>query len=377
METRFSAEQLAIRETVRELVRDHIAPRAAEIDERAEYPEDIERLLADNGVLGIPVPEAYGGVSGSSLTVCMATEEIARACASSALILGVQALGAHSLLLGGSEEQKRRFLPDIAQGRVVCYALTEPGAGSDASALSTRATRQGSEYVISGTKMFITHGSVAKTMILFARTGGPGPSGISAFVLERERSPWQVLKVEHKMGIRGSPTAQIAFDEVTVPVENRLGAEGQGFKLALGVLDRSRPGVAAQALGIAQGALDYALAYARERRQFGQPIASFQGLQWMLADMATGIEAARQLLYHAAEMVDAAAPDMTRLAAMAKLFCSDTAMRVTTDAVQILGGYGYTQDYPVERMMRDAKITQIYEGTNQIQRLVIARSLLK
>ncbi|HUZ88416.1 MAG TPA: acyl-CoA dehydrogenase family protein [Candidatus Acidoferrales bacterium] len=376
MDFNFSDEQLAIRESVRDLVRDRVAPRAAEIDRSGEYPHDIERLFAENGILGIPFPEEYGGLSGSSVTICMVTEEIARACATSALILGVHALGAYSVLLGGSEEQKRRILPELARGRLTCYALTEPDAGSDAGALRLSARRLGDEYVLNGIKTFITHASVAETMIVFARTGGLGPGGVSAFFLERERSPWRVLKVETKMGIRGSPTAQIAFDDVIVPAANRLGLEGQGFKIALGVLDRSRPGVAAQAVGIAQGALDFALEYAKQRHQFGHPIASFQGLQWMLADMATQIEAARQLLYFSAWKVDRGDPDMTRAAAMSKMFCSDMAMKVTTDAVQILGGYGYISDYPVERMMRDAKITQIYEGTNQVQRLVIARALI-
>jgi alkylation response protein AidB-like acyl-CoA dehydrogenase len=378
MDFNFSEEQLAIRDTVRELVQDRVALRAAEIDERAEYPEDIEALFAENGVLGIPIPEEYGGVSGSSVTICMATEEIAKACASSSLILLVQALGAYPILLAGTEEQKRRLCPPLAQGRVAAYALTEPGSGSDAAGMRTTARRYGDEYVISGSKAFITHGNIAETLIVFAKTDGEnGARGISAFVLEREQSPWTVVKLEHKMGIRGSPTAMLAFDEVRVPAANRLGDEGYGFKVALGVLDRSRPGIGAQALGIAQGALDHAVGYAKERRQFGQSIASFQGLQFMLADMATQIEAARHLVYLAATRVDERSPDMTKAAAMAKLFASDTAMRVTTDAVQVLGGYGYLQDYPVERMMRDAKITQIYEGTNQIQRVVISRHLLR
>jgi alkylation response protein AidB-like acyl-CoA dehydrogenase len=378
MDFDFSEEQLAIRDTIRELVQDKVAPRAAEIDERAEYPKDIETLFAENGVLAIPIPEEYGGISGSSVTICMATEEIAKACASSSLILGVQSLGAYPILLAGTEEQKKRLCPPLAQGRVAAYALTEPGSGSDASAMRTTARRYGDEYVLNGSKVFITHGNIADTLVVFARTDGEdGARGISAFVLEREESPWQVVKLEHKMGIRGSPTAMLAFDDVRVPARNRLGDEGYGFKIALGVLDRSRPGIGAQALGIAEGALDYAVGYVKERRQFGQPVASFQGLQFMLADMATQVEASRHLVYLAATRVDEKAPDMTRLAAMAKLFASDTAMRVTTDAVQLLGGYGYIQDYPVERMMRDAKITQIYEGTNQIQRVVIARQLLR
>jgi alkylation response protein AidB-like acyl-CoA dehydrogenase len=379
MDFDFSEEQLAIRDTVRELVQDKVAPRAAEIDEKEEYPKDIERVFAENGVLAIPIPERYGGISGSSVTICMATEEIAKACTSSSLILSVQSLGSYPILLAGTEEQKQRFCPPLAEGRVAAYALTEPGSGSDAGAMKTTARRYGDEYVITGSKVFITHGNIADTLIVFARTDGEagGSRGISAFVLEREQSPWTVVKVERKLGIKGSPTAMLAFDEVRVPAANRLGDEGQGFKIALGVLDRSRPGIGAQALGIAEGALDYAVGYAKERNQFGQPIASFQGLQFMLADMATQIEAARHLVYLAATKVDTQAPDLTKIAAMAKLFASDTAMKVTTDAVQVLGGYGYIKDYPVERMMRDAKITQIYEGTNQIQRVVISRALLR
>ena len=378
MDFSFSEEQLAIRDTIRELVQDKVAPRAAEIDEKAEYPKDIEELFAENGVLAIPIPEQYGGISGSSVTICMATEEIAKACASSSLILGVQSLGAYPLLVAGSEEQKKRLCPPLAQGRVAAYALSEPGSGSDAAAMKTTAQRYGDEYVLSGNKVFITHGNIAETLVVFARTDPDGGArGISAFVLEREKSPWSVVKLEKKLGIRGSPTAMLAFDEVRVPAANRLGDEGYGFKIALSVLDRSRPGIGAQALGIAEGALKYAIGYAKERQQFGQPIASFQGLQFMLADMATQVEAARHLVYLSATKVDEKAPDLTKVAAMAKLFASDVAMKVTTDAVQILGGYGYIQDYPVERMMRDAKITQIYEGTNQIQRVVISRQLLK
>ena len=378
MDFNFSEEQLAIRDTIRELVQDRVAPRAAEIDEREEYPKDIEQLFAENGVLAIPIPEEYGGISGSSVTICMATEEIARACASSSLILAVQALGSYPILVAGTEEQKKRFCAPLAQGRIAAYALSEPGSGSDAGAMKTTARRYGDEYVLNGSKVFITHGNIADTLVVFARTDGElGPRDISAFVLERETSPWSVVKLEHKLGIKGSPTAMLAFDEVRVPAANRLGDEGQGFRIALSVLDRSRPGIGAQALGIAEGALEYAIGYAKERQQFGQPIASFQGLQFMLADMATQVEAARHLVYLAATKVDEQAPDLTKIAAMAKLFASDTAMRVTTDAVQVLGGYGYIKDYPVERMMRDAKITQIYEGTNQIQRVVISRHLLR
>ena len=379
MNFEFSEEQLAIRDTIRELVQDKVAPRAAEIDEQAEYPKDIEKLFADNGILAIPFPEEYGGISGSSVSICMGIEEIAKACTASSLILAVQALGSYPILVAGSEEQKKRLCPPLAAGRVAAYALSEAGSGSDAAAMKTTAKRYGDDYILNGSKIFITHGSIAETLVVFARTGdsADGARGISAFVLEKETSPWTVTKLEHKLGIKGSPTAMLAFDEVKVPAANRLGEEGQGFKIALNVLDRSRPGIGAQALGIAEGAFAYAVGYAKERHQFGQAIASFQGIQFMLADMATQIEAARQLVFLAATKVDEKAPDLTKVAAMAKMFASDTAMKVTTDCVQVLGGYGYIQDYPVERYMRDAKITQIYEGTNQIQRMVIGRSLLR
>jgi alkylation response protein AidB-like acyl-CoA dehydrogenase len=379
MDFDFSEDQVAIRDTIRELVQDRVAPRAAEIDEKAEYPKDIERLFAENGILGIPFPEEYGGISGSSVTICMGIEEIAKVCATSSLILAVQALGSYPILVAGSEEQKKRLCPPLASGeKVAAYALSETGSGSDAAAMKTRAKRHGNEYVLNGTKQFITGGSIAGTLVVFAQTDPEANhKGISAFVLERETSPWQSSKLEHKLGIRGSPTAQLVFEDVKVPVANRLGEEGEGFKLALAVLDRSRPGIGAQALGIAEGAFDYALNYARERKQFDQPISSFQGIQFMFADMATSIEAARHLVYAAATKVDARSPGLTKIAAMAKLFASDMAMKVTTDCVQIRGGYGYISDYPVERMMRDAKITQIYEGTNQIQRVVIARALLR
>jgi alkylation response protein AidB-like acyl-CoA dehydrogenase len=375
----FSEEQIAIRDTIRELVQDKVAPRAAEIDEKREYPKDIEKLFADNGILGIPFPEEYGGISGSSVSICMGIEEIAKACATSSLILAVQALGSYPILVAGSQEQKKRLCPPLASGeKVAAYALSEAGSGSDAAAMKTRAKRYGNEYVLNGSKQFITGGSIAGTLVVFAQTDPEANSrGISAFVLERETSPWTTTKLEHKLGIRGSPTAQLVFEDVKVPAANRLGEEGQGFKIALAVLDRSRPGIGAQALGIAQGAFDYALNYTKERQQFGQPISAFQGLQFMLADIATQIEAARHLVYLAATKVDQKAADLTKVAAMAKLFASDMAMKVTTDCVQLLGGYGYIQDYPVERMMRDAKITQIYEGTNQIQRVVIARALLR
>src|SRR5437660_2994503 len=319
MDFEFSAEQLAIRDTIRELVQDRVAPRAAEIDQTSEYPKDIERLFADNGILGIPFPEEYGGISGSSVTICMGIEEIAKACASSSLLLAVQALGSYPILIAGSEEQKKRLCPPLAAGdQLASYALSEPNSGSDAAAMKTIARRYGDEYVLNGSKIFITGASEASVMVAFARTDPEaGAKGISALVLEREKSPWKVEKLEHKLGIRGSPTGYVVFEDVRVPVANRLGEEGQGFKIALNVLDHSRPGIGAQALGIAEGALAYALNYSKERQQFGQPISSFQGLQWMLADMATQVEAARHLVFFAAAKLDEHHPDLTKYSAMA------------------------------------------------------------
>jgi alkylation response protein AidB-like acyl-CoA dehydrogenase len=374
-------EQSLIRQSVRELARDRIAPRAREIDATAEFPWDLVDLFRTHDLFALPFPPEYGGLSGSALTLNVAIEEVAKACASSALILAVQALGGYPIMLGGSDEQKQRFLPDLASGRKLgAYALTEPGAGSDPGGMETRATRQGDEYVITGSKIWITDGGVADTIVVFAKTdpkGGAG--GVSAFVLDnaRELAGFTATEIHGKLGIRGSNTAELHLDEVVVPAANRLGEEGSGFALAMRVLDRSRPGVAAQALGISQGALDYAVSYAKERKQFGKAIAEFQAIQFMIADMETQTAAARVMVYHASQLIDEGSPEVTHFAALAKLLASDAAMRVTTDAVQVLGGYGYVNEYPVERMMRDAKITQIYEGTNQIQRLVIARSLLR
>ena len=311
----------------------------------------------------------------------MAVEEISKFCVTSSLILSVQSLGSLPIWLAGSEEQKRKYLPPLARGeQMAAFALTEPGSGSDAGGMRTRAIRRGETYVMNGSKTFITGGSVADTIVVFARTDQDGDAparDISAFIVEKTMPGFKVGKLEKKMGIRGSPTAQLFFEDLAVPVANRLGNEGDGFKLAMRVLDHSRPGIAAQALGIAEGAFALARRYARDRRQFGKPIIEFQGIQFMLADMATQIEAARALTYAAADALDRHLPDINLSSAMAKVFASDAAMRVTTDAVQILGGYGYLRDFPAERMMRDAKITQIYEGTNEIQRLVIAREVLK
>jgi alkylation response protein AidB-like acyl-CoA dehydrogenase len=371
-------DHLDFRDTIRQIARERIAPRAAEIDEKAEYPHDLRRLLAEHDVLALPFETEHGGTGTGTLMLNMAVEEIARACASTALILMIQELGTLPIKLFGSEEQKERFLPRCATGEwSPAFALSEPEAGSDPGGMLTRAIKGDGGWVITGTKNWITNLGVADFYVVFAVTDpAAGHSrGISAFIVEAERPGFSVGKLEHKLGIRGSPTGQPIFDGVEVPDENLIGEAGRGFKVAMATLDRSRLGVAAQALGIAQGATDYAAAYARERRQFGKPINAFQGIQFKLADMETQCAAARELLYQACAKVDRGDPDLGKYSAMAKLFCSDVAMRVTVEAVQVLGGYGYVKEYPVERMMRDAKITQIYEGTNEIQRLVIARTM--
>jgi alkylation response protein AidB-like acyl-CoA dehydrogenase len=376
---RLSQDQVLLRDTLRQLADEKIAPRAADIDRSGEFPEDIRQLLASHDVLALPFPTEYGGLGADLLTQCIAIEQIARACVTSSLILSVQGLGSLALLLGGSEEQKARLVPDLASGKkLIAFGLTEPEAGSDAAAARTRAVRDGDDYVIDGGKRFITNGSVADIVMVFAVTDPEARTSrrLSAFAVEVPTKGFSVVRLEHKLGIRGSPTAELSFDRMRVPAANRIGEEGDGWKLAMGTFDRSRPGIAAQAVGIAQGALDAAVAYARDRKQFGQRIGDFQMVQAMLADMDARTEAARQLTYKAAVEIEAGATDASRWASMAKLIAGDTAMAVTTDAVQVFGGYGYTDDFPVERMMRDAKITQLYEGTQQIQRLVIARALL-
>jgi alkylation response protein AidB-like acyl-CoA dehydrogenase len=371
-------DHLEFRETIRQIARERIAPRAAEIDEKAEYPHDLRQLLAEHDVLGLPFDTEHGGTGTGTLMLNMAVEEIAKACASTALIVMIQELGTLPIKLFGSEELKQRFLPRCASGEwSPAFALSEPEAGSDPGGMRTRAVRDGDEWVIDGTKNWITNLGIADFYVVFAVTDrDAGHShGITAFVVEADRPGVTIGKLEHKLGIRGSPTGQPIFEGVRVPDENLIGEPGAGFKIAMATLDRSRLGVAAQALGIAQGAADYAAGYARERRQFGQPINSFQAIQFKLADMETHCAAARELLYQACAKVDRGDPDVGKYSAMAKLFCSDVAMQVTVEAVQVLGGYGYVKEYPVERMMRDAKITQIYEGTNEIQRLVIARTM--
>jgi len=371
-------EHLDFRDTIRQIAREQIAPRAAEIDEKAEYPWDLRRLLAEQDILGLPFEDEYGGTGTGTLMLNMAVEEIAKACASTALILMIQELGTLPIKLFGSEELKSRFLPRCASGEwSPAFALSEPEAGSDPGGMITRAYQDGDHWVIDGTKNWITNLGVADFYVVFAVTDREAghSRGITAFVVESDRPGFSVGKLEHKLGIRGSPTGQPIFDGVRVPSENIVGEVNRGFHVAMSTLDRSRLGVAAQALGIAQGATDYAAAYARERKQFGKPINSFQAIQFKLADMETQCAAGRELLYQACAKIDRGDPDIGKYSAMAKLFCSDVAMKVTVEAVQVLGGYGYVKEYPVERMLRDAKITQIYEGTNEIQRLVIARTL--
>ena len=374
-----TAEQREMRDLVRAIARDRIAPRAAEVDETEAYPEDGLKLLGDQGLMGLYIPEAYGGTDMGTLAFCLAVEEIAWACASSATIYLVQYAGGWPIVAAGSAEQKRRYLPRLASGEITAaFSLSEPGAGSDAAALATRAVRKGDRYVLNGTKLWVSNGSKASVITLFATVdSGRGKGGVTAFLVEPTFRGFAVGKLERKLGIRGSPTAALHLSDCEVPVENRLGEEGEGYKIALRVLDGSRPAVGAEAVGIAQAALDAAVGYSKERHQFGQPIGAFQGVQFMLADMAIAVHGARLMVHHAASLVDLGAVATALESSMAKCFAADTAMKVATDAVQIFGGYGYTREYPVERFMRDAKITQIYEGTNQIQRVVIARELAR
>jgi alkylation response protein AidB-like acyl-CoA dehydrogenase len=373
-----SDEQRQVQSLVREIARERIAPLAAQVDELETYPRAQLELLGAQGLMGLYIPAAYGGTEMGALAFALAVEEIAWACASTAVLYLVQYAGGYPIVIAGTEALKRRYLPRLAAGEITAaFSLSEPGAGSDAASVATTARRAGDRYLLNGTKLWVTNGSHAGVLTVFATVDqGRGKGGVTAFCVEPTFPGFALGKLERKMGIRGSPTLALHLTDCEVPVENRLGEEGQGFKIALAALDRSRPAVGSQAVGIAQAALDAALAYARERRQFGQAIADFQGVQFMLADMAMQVHGARLMVHHAAALVDAGAPATALESSMAKCFASDAAMRVTTDAVQIFGGYGYTRDYPVERLMRDAKITQIYEGTNQIQRVVIARELL-
>ncbi|RFB17248.1 acyl-CoA dehydrogenase [Bacillus sp. HNG] len=376
---KLSEEHEMIRKMVRDFAKNEVAPTAAERDEEERFDREIFDKMAELGLTGIPWPEEYGGIGSDYLAYCIAVEELSRVCASTGVTLS-----AHTSLAGwpiykfGSEEQKQKYLRPMAQGeKMGAYGLTEPGSGSDAGGMRTTARLEGDHYVLNGSKIFITNGGIADIYVVFALTDPSSKhKGTSAFIIESDFPGFSVGKKEKKMGIRSSPTTEIMFEECRVPKENLLGEEGEGFKIAMMTLDGGRNGIAAQAVGIAQGALDAATEYAKERVQFGKPIAAQQGVGFKLADMATSVEAARLLTYQAAWLESEGLP-YGKESAMSKLFAGDTAMKVTTDAVQIFGGYGYTKDYPVERYMRDAKITQIYEGTQEIQRLVISRMLTK
>ncbi len=377
MDLALTAEQEAMRRTVRDFARDVIAPRARETDERDEFPRDVIRRMGDLGILGLPVPEEWGGVGADYLSYILAIEEVSYQSAAIGVILAVHTgVATLPIVMFGTDDQKRRYVERLATGEWIgAFALTEPDAGSDARAIRTRAVRDGDGYVLNGSKAFITNGGVADVYTVFAVTHPErGAHGVTAFLVEQGTPGFAVGRREEKMGLHGSPTAALEFADVRLAPAQRLGAEGEGFKIAMSQLDGGRIGIAAQALGIARAAFDAAVAYTKTRRQFGRAIADFQATRLTLAQMATDIEAAQLLTYRAAGMRSRGQP-CTAEASMAKLFASDTAMRVTTDAVQLFGGYGYTREYPVERLMRDAKVTQIYEGTNQIQRIVIAKSL--
>lgn len=366
-----------MRKLVRQFARDVIAPRARQIDETDEFPRDVIVKMAELGLLGLPVPEEWGGVGADYVSYMLAIEEISYVSAAIGVILAVHtSVGTLPILAFGTEEQKKKYVPKLAAGELLgAFALTEPQAGSDAQSIQTRAIRDGDAYVLTGSKVFITNGGEADVYTVFAVTEpGVGARGVSALLVEKGTPGFRVGKKERKMGLNGSPTAELVFDEARVPASQRLGAEGEGFRIAMSQLDGGRIGIAAQALGIARAAFDAAEKYVRQRRQFGRPIADFQSIQLTIADLGTRIEAARLLTYRAAALRAAGVP-CTMEASMAKLYSTDTAMYVTTEAVQLHGGYGYTKEFPVERYMRDAKVTQIYEGTNQIQRIVIAKAL--
>jgi butyryl-CoA dehydrogenase len=372
--------QIELRERARELADTAMRPVAAKYDEAQEYPWEVQKAIKAAGLSGVWIPEEYGGMGGGVLDLCLVVEEFSRACGGMGVGFAVNALGSFPIIVGGTDEQKERWLPGIAAGeKLIAFGLSEAKAGSDAGSMTTRAAKDGDHYVLDGEKKWNTGGAVASYNTIFAVTNPDrGARGISAFVVEEGTKGYTVGKHEDKMGIRCVPVVEIHLDKCKVPEANLLGGrEGQGFKHAMITLDRARPGVAAQAVGLAQGALDLAMQYTHERQQFGQSVSSFQGVQWMLSDMATQIEAARQLVHHAARVIDSGHRHITKVSAMCKLMATDVAMKVTTDCVQLFGGYGYCKDYPIEKFMRDAKITQIYEGTNQIQRLVIARNLLR
>jgi butyryl-CoA dehydrogenase len=372
-------EQKMIKDLAHKIAEEKIRPVAAKYDQSEEYPWDVIKVIAESDLFGLFIPQEYGGMGTNVLNLCLATEEFSRACGGIAVCYAASALGTFPIVLFGSDEQKKKYLPDLAKGKkVAAFAITEPEAGSDASAIKTTAKKEGSLYVLNGLKHFITNGGDAEVYVVVAMTDKTkGARGASAFILEKGMKGFTFGKKEDKFGIRASSTRELIFTDCKVPAENLLAKEGMGFIVTMKTFDMSRPGVAAQALGIAQGALELAVKYAKERQQFERSISSFQGIQWMLADMATEVEAARALVYATARMIDAGVKDVAKASAMSKMYASDVAMKVAVDALQIFGGYGYMRDYPIEKYVRDAKITQIYEGTNQVQRNIIALQIIK
>jgi len=379
MDYGFTEFQVMIKDLTRKIAEEKVLPVRAKYDEEEIYPHDIMKILADSELFGVYIPEQYGGVGGGCLDLCVAVEELSRICGGVAVCYAANALGAFPILLHGTEEQKQKYLPKLVKGQIyAAFGLTEPNVGSDAGAVETTAKKDGDSYILNGTKQWITNGGEASVYTIIASTNPTkGIRGLSAFIVDKDTPGFTFGKKEKKMGIRCSTTCELHFSDCKIPASNLLYKESRGFRVAMDTLDKSRPGIGAQAVGIAQGAMEEAIKFAKQRVQFGQTIVSFQVIQHMLADMATAIEAARLLVYQAARAVDTNASDQSKIAAMAKVFASDTAMKVTTDALQICGGTGYMREYPLEKYMRDAKITQIYEGTNQIQRNIIALELIK
>ena len=379
MDYLFTEEQKAIKDLAHRIAEEKIRPVAAQYDKTEEFPWDVLKIIGESDLFGLFIPEEYGGMGVSVTNLCLATEELSRACGGIAVCYAASALGTFPIVLFGNDAQKKKYLPDLAKGKkIAAFGLTEPEAGSDASAIKTTARKEGGYYILNGTKHFITNGGEAETYTVVAMTDKTrGARGASAFILEKGMKGFTFGKKEDKLGIRASTTMELIFNDCKVPAENLLSKEGMGFIVTMRTFDVSRPGVAAQALGIGQGALELAVKYSRQRKQFGKAISSFQGIQWMLADMATELEAARALVYACAREVDSGAKDVARNSAMAKLFASDVAFKICDQALQIHGGYGYMKDYPIEKYLRDAKITQIYEGTNQIQRNIIGLQLIK
>ncbi|MDD3905676.1 MAG: acyl-CoA dehydrogenase family protein [Candidatus Omnitrophica bacterium] len=378
MDYLLTEQQVMVRDLARKIAREKIKPLAAKYDESEQFAWEIVKVLVDSDLFGVYIPEAYGGLGGGIMDMCLVAEELSKACGGIALGFAGTGLGTFPIILYGSEEQKKKYLPAIAKGKVAAFCITEAEAGSDAGSIRTTAKKDGDSYILNGTKQWITNAGEAEVYTVIAMTDKTkGARGASAFIVEKGTKGVDFGQKEKKLGIRASATREVIFTDCRIPKENLISKEGMGFIVAMKTFDNSRPGVAAQALGIGQGALDLAVEYARKRVQFGQPISSFQAIQHMLADMATQIEAARALVYATARMVDSGAKGVAKESAMAKMFASDVAMKVTVDAIQVFGGYGYMRDYPIEKYMRDAKITQIYEGTNQIQRNVIAANLIK